>query len=141
MGAVHPLPQAELRIAKLQDIPEILALIEANRDHLLPRTEAELRESIQNSWVIDLEGEILGCVILDVYSPKIAEIRSLAVRKDQRGRGFGKLLVEAAVAEGHSRGIREIMAITSTPQFFESLSFGFSPNEKYAVFWNGAKKS
>jgi amino-acid N-acetyltransferase len=72
-----------------------------------------------------------------VYSPKIAELRSLAVQDSSRGHGYGRRLVEAAVEEAERQKIRQILVVTSTREFFEGLNFGACLNEKYALFWNG----
>jgi N-acetylglutamate synthase-like GNAT family acetyltransferase len=126
-----------LRKATAQDVPAIIALINENADTLLPRSDAEILELIETTWVAERDGALVGCCSLEVYSPKIAEVRSLAVRKDMRGHGYGARLVEAAVAEGKRRKIYQIFAITSSVDFFKKINFGPCLNEKYAVFWDG----
>jgi amino-acid N-acetyltransferase len=126
-----------LRKATPADIPAVQQLIEANLDKLLPRSDPELQELIDTLWVIDRQGEIVGCCCLEVYSPKIAELRSLAVRDDCRGLGYGAMLVEAAVSEAQRRNIRQVLVVTSNRDFFERMNFGLCLNEKYALFWNG----
>ena len=126
-----------LRKARPEDIEPIRMLIEANLDKLLPRTPEELRELLDTTWVVDQDGEIVGCCTLEVYSHKIAELRSLAVRADCRGKGYGQILVEAAVNEAQERKIRQVLVVTSTREFFEKVNFGACLDEKYALFWSG----
>jgi amino-acid N-acetyltransferase len=126
-----------LRKATPADIPAVQQLIRNNPDKLLPRTDQELLELLDTFWVIDQQGEVVGCCCLEVYSPKIAELRSLAVRDDCRGKGYGAMLVEAAVSEAHRRNIRQVLVVTSNREFFERMNFGLCLNEKYALFWNG----
>lgn len=126
-----------LRNATPADIPNIQKLINANLDKLLPRTDQELLELIDTCWVIEESGEIVGCCCLEQYSSKIAELRSLAVRHDCRGKGYGQQLVRVAVDEAKRRNIRQILVVTSTREFFERMNFGLCLNEKYALFWNG----
>jgi amino-acid N-acetyltransferase len=126
-----------LRKATPADIPAVQQLIRANLDKLLPRTDQELLELLDTLWVIEHDGEIVGCCCLEVYSPKIAELRSLAVRDDCRGYGYGAMLVEAAVTEAKRRNIRQVLVVTSNREFFEKMNFGSALNEKYALFWNG----
>ena len=126
-----------LRKAQLADIPNIQRLINDNLDKLLPRKDEEVLELLDTFWVVEDGGEIVGCCCLEVYSPKIAELRSLAVRDGVRGEGYGKMLVEAAVNEAKSRNIRQILVVTSTRDFFEKVGFGECLNEKYALFWDG----
>ncbi|MBN8551115.1 MAG: GNAT family N-acetyltransferase [Deltaproteobacteria bacterium] len=126
-----------LRKATPEDIPGILALVKLHPDTLLPRTAEEYRELVGTTWVVDQAGQIVGCATLEVYSPKIAEIRSVAVHPDFQKNGLGAQLVNAAVAEGRKRNIREIMVVTSSPDYFRSLGFGACLNEKYALFLDG----
>jgi amino-acid N-acetyltransferase len=126
-----------LRKAHTTDIPKIQHLINDNLDKLLPRTDQELIELLDTLWVVDEDGEIVGCCCLEVYSPKIAELRSLAVREDCRGKGYGEQLVAVVVAEAQRRNIRQVLVVTSTREFFEKLHFGSCLSEKYALFWNG----
>lgn len=128
----------EVRKATPEDIPGIQALIRANQDKLLTRTDDEIRELLPLWWVIEDEGEIVGTCCLEVYSPKIAEIRTLAVRSGSRGRGYGAALVHTATDEAQRRRIPQVLVVTSTPEFFEALNFGPALNEKYALFWKGS---
>jgi N-acetylglutamate synthase-like GNAT family acetyltransferase len=127
----------ELRKATLNDVDGIKAVIDANLDKLLPRTREEIIELMESWYVIDEDGLIAGCVCLEVYSPKIAEIRSLAVLESARGHDYGTLLVNQCIADARRRNIRQILVVTSTPEFFEKLKFGLCLNEKYAMFWEG----
>lgn len=126
-----------LRKATTQDIRGLLALVKQNPDTLLPRSDQEYQNLIDTTWVVEVDGMIVGCATLEVYSPKIAEVRSVAVHPEFRSRGFGSALVGAAVAEARSKNIREIMVVTSNPEFFRSLGFGACLNEKYALFMDG----
>jgi amino-acid N-acetyltransferase len=126
-----------IRKAHRHDIPHILELVKANSETLLPRSVADYEELLDLTWVADEDGVIAGSCVLEVYSPKIAEIRSFVVHEDFRGKGIGKALIAAAVEEAEKRHIREIMVITSSREYFEKLNFGACLHEKYALFWNG----
>jgi amino-acid N-acetyltransferase len=126
-----------LRKATLQDAQGIQVLVNANLDKLLPRESEELLELINSFWVVEEDGEIVGCCCLEIYSPKIAEIRTLAVRHDCRQKGYGALLVQTAVDEAQRLNIRQILVVTSNREFFERMNFGACLNEKYALFYNG----
>jgi N-acetylglutamate synthase-like GNAT family acetyltransferase len=71
-----------------------------------------------------------------VYSHKIAELRSLAVRSDERGRGIGGALCKVVVEEAQARNIRQVLVVTSTPEFFQAHNFVACLDEKYALFWD-----
>lgn len=130
-------PIGILRLANAQDIPAVLALIGENPEVLLPRTPAEMQELLETTWVVDCEGRILGCCCLEIYSKKICEVRTLAVAKGQQGKGYGRMLVHAAIEEANRRGIPQILTITSAIGFFERLGFGACLKEKYALFFRG----
>jgi amino-acid N-acetyltransferase len=129
------LMDASLRTATSDDIDEILQLISAHPGQLLPRQRDDVEQLVDTFWVIEEDGELAGCCCLEIYSPKIAEVRSLAVREASRGRGYGARLVDAAVAEAKRRGIPQILVVTSNVEFFGRLNFQTCLNEKFALFY------
>jgi N-acetylglutamate synthase-like GNAT family acetyltransferase len=102
---------------------------------LLPRTFSELEDFLPSFFVAELDGRLIGCAALEVYSWKLAEVRSLAVAPEARGLGIGRLLVNACVDRAREQRILEVMAITSSEDFFKSCGFDFTlPGEKKALF-------
>jgi amino-acid N-acetyltransferase len=70
-----------------------------------------------------------------VYSKKLAEVRSLAVAEELRGKGVGKKLVDSCVNLAHELNVLEVMAITANEDFFRSCGFDFTlPGQKKALF-------
>jgi N-acetylglutamate synthase-like GNAT family acetyltransferase len=126
-----------IRKATLNDIHGILELVNANLGTLLPRTHEDYAELIETTYVFEKDGRIVGSCVLEIYSPKIAEIRSFVVHEKYRRVGVGKALIAEAVAEARSKNIREIMVVTSAREYFEKQNFGACLNEKFALFWNG----
>ena len=126
-----------LRTARDADIPAIIKLINANLDKLLPRAASEMKELLDTTWVIEENGKVVGSCCLEIYSHKIAELRTLAVDAACRGKGYGIALVKAATAEARRRKIPQVLTVSSAKEFFEKLNFGPCLNEKYALFWNG----
>ena len=99
------------------------------------RWDDELRELVRHGFVAELAGEIVGFAALEIYSPKLAEVRSLAVRPDSQGRGTGRQLVDACIGLAQRSGVLEVMAITSEEEFFKTCGFDFTlPGEKKALF-------
>ncbi len=77
----------------------------------------------------------MGFAALEVYSPKLAEIRSLAVAPIHQGRGIGRRLIEACVNRAREKNILEVMAVTATEEFFQRCGFDFTlPGQKKALF-------
>ncbi|MBK5299359.1 MAG: GNAT family N-acetyltransferase [Vicinamibacteria bacterium] len=124
-----------VRKATHDDVEAILAVVNTNTDRLLGRDRDEIAQLLDAFWVAEVDGRVVGCCCLEVYSPKIAELRSLAVIPAFRGRGLGAALTDAAVGEARQRGIPQVLVVTSNREFFERLNFGPCLNEKYALFW------
>mgnify|MGYP002380715220 CR=1 FL=1 len=125
-----------IRSARPEDIPAILGLIQTHSDHLLERSPEEVEALLPTFWVAEVDDEIVGCCCLEIYSRKIAEVRSLVVKEGARRRGLGRGLVLEAVAEARRREIAEILTVTAELEFFESVNFHTCLNEKYALFWS-----
>ncbi|MHB8619347.1 MAG: GNAT family N-acetyltransferase [Chloroflexota bacterium] len=110
-------------------------------EQLLPRQPDEVRSNDNvRWWAAEWDGQVVGCVSLEVYSVKLAEIRSLAVAGPARGRGIGARLVAAALEEAHARRVREVLAVTSQEGFFRRLGFGTAFGERIALFWQPARE-
>lgn len=111
----------------------IIPFVEQHK--LLPRTLDELDHLIDTLFLAEMGGEIVGCAALEIYSNKLAEVRSLSVRSDLQGKGVGKLLVHACVDLARERNILEVMAITSNENFFIACGFDWTlPGERKALF-------
>ncbi|MCB9452176.1 MAG: GNAT family N-acetyltransferase [Anaerolineaceae bacterium] len=135
--ATEARPQVIIRTAVEADIPILEAFITpfVEEGKLLHRTFDELTEWLANFFVAELDGELVGCAALEIYSKKLAEIRSLAVSNKVQGMGIGKRLVEACLERAKEKNIFEVMAITSSDNFFISCGFDFTlPGEKKALF-------
>jgi amino-acid N-acetyltransferase len=126
-----------IREACVEDIEQleefVNRFVQANR--LLPRTARELQDLIPFGFVAVSEGRIVGFAALEIYSAKLAEVRSLAVDQDFQGRGIGRGLVQRCVDLAVKRNVLEVMAITSSDRFFQACGFDFTlPGEKKALF-------
>ncbi|HCV00617.1 MAG: GNAT family N-acetyltransferase [Dehalococcoidia bacterium] len=111
--------------ALLSDTDAIYALIDhwAQRGEMLERPHGYIREAIGDFKVAREDGEIVACGSLHVMGSDLAEIRALAVREDQHGKGVGAAVVEACVEEGRGNGIERVFALTYQPGFFERQGF------------------
>ncbi len=130
--------EINVRPARLKDIPSIKKLVAlyAKQGRLLPRREAELKKAVRTFFVAEAEGEVRGCASLEVFSKKLAEVRSLAVAPAAHGAGVGRALVEACLKRARSRRVKEVMAISSAEGFFEKVGFSYAlPHEKRAFFY------
>ena len=90
--------------------------------------------AMSDFFVAEEKSEVVGCCAIVVYSPKIAEVRSLAVRKDFGGKGIATRLINACVKKARARNVREILSITGALPLFDKVGFKTFNREKYALF-------
>ena len=91
---------------------------------------------IPSYFVAENQGRIVGCCALQIYSLRLAEIRSLAVSTEFVRHGVGRQLVEACQKRAEERGIKQVMAVTSSPEFFEKNGFSTFKRERIALFFD-----
>ena len=122
-----------VRPATLADAERIFALINLNRDHLVPRSLGNVVESIDRFFIAEADGEMAGCAAFTIH-PEIGnaeaatvEIVSVAVKSVFRRRGIGKALVEAVIAKVSAFRPREVVVLTFAPEFFTALGFATIP--------------
>lgn len=109
-----------LRRARAEDVPHIEALLLSAQ---LPT--AGLRDHLDNFFVIEGDGRLLGSAGLEVYG-EAALLRSVVVEPAQRAKGLGTLLTQAALDEARRCGIRRLYLFTMWAAAFFAR-FGFRP--------------
>ena len=116
-----------IRKAKIGDVPGIQKMLGgfAQEGRLLARSLSELYTNLRDMFVYVEEptGEVVGCCSLHVMWENLAEIRSLAVQSHLQGRGVGRQLVDACVAEAKDLGIGRLFTLTYETGFFQRLGF------------------
>ncbi|GMV97749.1 MAG: N-acetyltransferase [Phycisphaerae bacterium] len=124
-----------VRSARMSDVPDIHRLIthHAELNRMLFRSYTDLYEHLRDFLVCvePLAGRehVVGCVALELVWRDLAEIKSLAVAEECRGRGIGTRLVKAAVEEGRRLELERVFALTREQPFFEKLGFQVVPKE------------
>ncbi len=109
-------------IADAQAICDLVNIF-ARKGEMLPRTMSEVYQNLRDFYVIRDGAEMVACGGLHILWEDLAEIKSLAVREDQQGRGLGARLVEACMSEARELGLTTAFALTYRPGFFEKLGF------------------
>ncbi len=126
-----------IRKARITDVPAIANLIGqyARAGKMLFRSHAELYETLRDFFVheadsptLDLaapnaDNPILGVCALEIVWADLAEVKSLAVDSTMQGRGIGRNLVNAVIAEATALKIQRVFALTYERIFFEKLGF------------------
>ncbi|HQG49162.1 MAG TPA: N-acetyltransferase [Sedimentisphaerales bacterium] len=115
----------KVRNARIPDARSICSLINfyAEHDKMLFRSMAEIYENLQTFFVAEWDNRVIGCCALEVIWSDLAEIKSLAVASEERGKGVGKALVKAALDQARVLGVPRVFALTLEPGFFERLGF------------------
>lgn len=90
---------------------------------LLAKPLVTLYEDIQEFWVAEVDGELVGCGALHVLWEDIAEIRTIAVAPSARGKGVGHVLAEQLVAVARELGLGRIFVLTFETGFFAKHGF------------------
>jgi len=115
----------KFRKASISDIKSIHKLINefARKGEMLPRSLNELYENIRDFFLAEENDEIKGVCALHVLWEDLAEIRSLAVRKESQKRGIGTLLVKKCLSEAKKLGVEKVFVLTYIPEFFKKIGF------------------
>ena len=112
-------------------MPSIRALL-----RLYPQQLAQQNLPRISSFFVAAAGDrIVGCCALQIYSKRLAEVRSLAVHPDFQKRRLASRLVELCKARARERGVKELFAVTSQASFFGRAGFATFRREKTAMFF------
>jgi len=122
----------KIRSARILDAKAICSLINyyAEHDKMLFRSLADVYEMLQTFLVAEEEGRVVGCCALEVIWSDLAEVKSLAVGADERGKGVGTSLVAAALDQARQLGVPRVFALTLEPKFFERAGFSIVRKEE-----------
>ncbi len=116
-----------IRKAIINDVKKIHNLLTdyGNKGELLARPLSELYDHLRDFFVFeDSEtGDIAGCGALQFCWEDLAEVRSLAVHSKYHGRGIGTKLIDTALDEADTFGIKKVFTLTYRPEFFKRFDF------------------
>ncbi len=140
---VVPESPENIRAANAEDVAGILQILEPlEQQGVLVKRERETLESeIGRFFVIEAEGNILGCAALYSFPDrKTAELAGLAVNPFYRDGGRGERLLAFAEAKARSSGMKSIFVLsTRTTHWFIERGFvetdpGWLPEGKAALY-------
>ena len=106
-----------------------LVLEDVNNGRIIFRSSDEMANAIRSYTLAKDDKEVVAFVALHIYTPNLAEVRSLIVDKKYRGKGIGKELVLKTLQEAKKLGLSTLFALTYEPHFFEKIGFVQTPNE------------
>ncbi|MBL9118756.1 MAG: argininosuccinate lyase [Phycisphaerae bacterium] len=115
----------ELRQARMDDLDDICRLVDhwAVKGENLPRSREDIMKAILDFGVAVIDGHVVGCAALWIYTPQLAEIRSLGIDEAFQGRGIGQEIVGYFLDLAKDLHIPKVFVLTRAPKFFEKCGF------------------
>ena len=115
-----------VRPARTSDVRGIRRLIDVYGDsrRLLRKSMVMLYEDVPEFWVATRpDGLVVGCGALHVLWEDLAEIRTVAVDPDHRGKRIGHRIVTELLAMAKDLGVQRVFVLTFESGFFGSFGF------------------
>ena len=114
-----------VRPAKTADVKAIRSLVDsyAAPGQMLAKETVTLYESVQEFIVAEQDGVIVGCGALHILWEDLAEVRTVAVKKDLHRQGVGHKILEAIIKRAGEVGVNKIFCLTFQTEFFGSHGF------------------
>jgi amino-acid N-acetyltransferase len=113
-----------VRRARTSDVPAIKHLVDTYSGRiLLEKNLVTLYEAVQEFWVAELAGEIVGCGALHVLWSDLGEVRTVAVSRSVKGRGIGHLIVDRLIGVARELQLQRLFVLTFETEFFSAHGF------------------
>ncbi|WP_405177335.1 amino-acid N-acetyltransferase [Nocardia sp. NBC_01377] len=113
-----------VRRARTSDIPDIKRLVDVYAGRiLLEKSLVTLYEAVQEFWIAELAGRIVGCGALHVLWADLGEVRTVAVHPDVKGHGVGRLIVERLITVARELELSRLFVLTFEVDFFSRHGF------------------
>ncbi|GAA1446005.1 GNAT family N-acetyltransferase [Leifsonia poae] len=132
--------------------PALHAFLQAHLDDLEPTAPAESRHALDLTglqqprvrlWVARDGSAIVGTVALAALvlpdEPGHEELKSMRTDPERRGEGIAAAMLEFAIADARSRGVRRLSLETGSMEFFEPARrlyarAGFAPCDPFGSY-------
>jgi amino-acid N-acetyltransferase len=114
-----------VRPAKTSDVKGIRKLIDtyAPQRRILSKETVTLYESVQE-FVVAVDGDaVVGCGALHVLWEDVAEVRTVAVIEDLRGKGVGHQILDLLISRAEAVGVKKLFCLTFETEFFGRHGF------------------
>ena len=113
-----------VRRARTSDIPHIKRLVDTYAGKiLLEKNLVTLYEAVQEFWVAERHGEVLGCGALHVLWSDLGEVRTVAVDPAVKGRGVGHAIVDRLLEVARELQLSRLLVLTFETEFFSRHGF------------------
>jgi amino-acid N-acetyltransferase len=117
--------------ASLLEIEAMQKLVQPEIEEgiILPRSNDEIATNIRSYTLAYKDDLLVGFSALHIHTPYLAEVRSLVIQQNFRGKKIGEGLVRELLKEASTLGIHKVLALTYKQSFFERLGFVEIPKE------------
>jgi amino-acid N-acetyltransferase len=103
----------DIRRGRPADLPSVLTLLE---NAGLPTADLKTITRL-DLWLLEAQGLVAGVIALERHGAE-GLLRSLAIAPEYRKRGFGTLLVERLENDATADGVKQLVLLTETAEFF-----------------------
>ncbi len=111
-----------IRRARTSDVPVIKHLVDTYAGRiLLEKNLVTLYEAVQEFWVAEYEGEVVGCGALHVLWADLGEVRTVAVDPSMTGRGH--TIVNRLLEVARELELQRLFVLTFETEFFGRHGF------------------
>jgi amino-acid N-acetyltransferase len=116
-----------VRRARTKDVRAIRHLVDTYSEDrkLLSKATVALYEDVPEFWVAEDEdtAAVVGCGAVHVMWDDLAEVRTVAVDPQWRGRKIGHRIVSRLLDEARELGVERVFVLTFETEFFGSFGF------------------
>ena len=113
-----------VRRARTSDVPAMKALVDIYSGKiLLEKNLVTLYEAVQEFWIAEFDGELIGCGALHVLWSDLGEVRTVAVHPKVRGHGVGHAIVNRLLDVARELHLERIFVLTFEVEFFSRHGF------------------
>jgi amino-acid N-acetyltransferase len=114
-----------IRRARTADVRAIRGLVDSfsGDRRLLSKATVTLYEDVQEFWVAEVEGEVVGCGALHVLWEDLGEVRTIAVAPTHQRRGIGRALLARLLEVATDVGVKRVFCLTFETAFFGRHGF------------------
>ncbi len=113
-----------VRRARTSDVPEIKRLVDTYAGRiLLEKNLVTLYEAVQEFWVAETGGKVVGCGALHVLWSDLGEVRTVAVDPAVKGHGIGHAIVRRLLEVSRELQLERLFVLTFETEFFSRHGF------------------
>lgn len=114
-----------VRPATVRDVRGIRELVGPYVDSraIVPKPAVAYYEAVQEFRVVESDGRIVACGAVHAMWDDVAEIRTVAVDPEVKGRGIGSTLLASLIDDARRLGVSRLFCLTFEVGFFARHGF------------------